>query len=261
MAAIIVSELKQKLELLLTYARVRDWTELAAALEVSSSTIRGWIHDNRARAASSVPAARFDRIAALFADLLIGQDPQRVRVLLLGPAKQLDHEIRAAVTPLLSALIDATAIRDGVSIIRRSDETGLVEVEDDNPPELPFMPLGQYFRLVFPALAGFVHALVLQSAGQSWGSVAHIVRDEDGCLLVPAKQGKPVFMRERHHRGLHRFVCLRVRAEPPAAIQDYAKESIALDKLALEKIAFFYGSLSVEDRRCHLLELRIDEAP
>jgi hypothetical protein len=259
MAAIIVPELKQKLEMLLTHSRLRDWTALAGALQVSPATIRGWIHDDRGRERGSIPQARFPMLETLFAELLIGHDPQRVRALLLGSATQLAGEIRAAATPLLTTLIESTAVREGIAVIRRNDETGLVEI-DDAPTDRPFMPLGQYFRIVFPAAAGFDHALVLQNAGQSWGSVPHAVHD--GAVLVPGTKahGEPAFMRERHHRGLHRFVCVRTSTPPDASLSDYPKEGIALDKSALENIAFFYGRLPAESRLCHLIELRIDEA-
>jgi len=260
MASIPVVELRRKYDLAIEHI-TGSLDALAVRFGKSVKTILGWVNDNRGRSTESMPVKAKAQFVTIFAEVLPELPRHRVLSLVEGPASHLQHELERAAASILSRIIAREASREGVRLFRSSLENPLVEIVEDVPADLPRLSLGEAFRLEFPARHDCPFALALQHAGRRWGSLQSQRSRNNRYILVPAPREPEAseFIAEKEQRGRHRFICLQSPDPFPAALHEYADDTIELDKRGLELLASFYEGRPKLRRACHLKEIWVEK--
>lgn len=250
---ITVPELDRKFGILRALGVVTTPKALADAFGVSPKTIRWWVRGTETRAPEQIPADKFGILIGLFAKLLPDAPPTVLQTMLLGPAVHLEDSIRMQSTASLRDIIDRDGVRDQATIIRRAHGVALVDTDEGETVPVARIAIGEWFRIEFRARHGCRYAIAFQNAGQNWGALLPAPSNEAN-LLVPGRRadGTPTYMRERHQRGAHRFVCFQ-SAEPfPAALLTYVRNRITVDQQGLAMLAAFYERLEHRQRACQI---------
>jgi hypothetical protein len=259
MPAIVVPELKQKFALLRAYPAPRSWTELAKAFHREIKSVQTWRDGSQTRAPDRVPDWAVPILARLVAEALPGpRSDEEIRQFVFGPAAQLEEEIRTGAAVSLLALIRSEARHNTATLIRRSAEIGLVEIETEDQPSGVPIKLDEFFRLELRRRLSSGYVIALQHTQQVWALLPFAPSPlAPAMILVPGVKdsGEPAFMRERRDLGRHLFIILETPDPPPASVLALGRDETVLDKRALDRLAAFYDEQPKERRAGHLVAL------
>jgi len=260
-----VPDLRAKIRLLLRFGPVQRKKDLAQRLDVSVSTLNGWISGTAKTEPEWVPNSRWSALLHQFA-LAIPKEPPPAEIerLVLGASPGLERALRPDIHPLLEELIAGEGQLE-TSWLHRSPAARLAEPDEPEDSALPSVKLREPFMIeVRTKRAG--HILVLHNAGRMWGTIGFAdgslsPKHSAGTVIVPGNKNFGfAYIREGTTVGPHRIVTM-VSARPfPQIVFDVHRSKATLDWSGLNELASHFVKVSKTARELHILHFAVTEA-
>ncbi|MEX0956378.1 MAG: hypothetical protein WDZ83_14355 [Rhizobiaceae bacterium] len=259
---VLIEDLKTKIDLILDGGVVTDWRDLGYRLGSAPKTLRWWIQGSANHRPGEIPQESFEAFSDLLAEMLPHLPRVEVSELLLAPAGELRDALNGSRLPEDHAAFLKTAVFGQATLIRRTDELGLVSVASiAEGDERQAISLGEAFRIEFTVRHRCRHALVLQNAGLRWGAVP-VATDQDAAIISvpgPLPTGDPDYIYEAEQLGIHRFYCIQTAMRAPAEVRALLAEPLEIDRRVMARIGSFYQATPASDRFCQCFELSVVE--
>lgn len=258
MTGLRIPQLQRKLDLLVSYARLSGRDAVAAHLNRSTVTIRGWINGNSGTPPETVPAANIPALLALFHAALPGASEAESRALLLGPADELERRFRSPAPVSLHDLVAAEAVTDRGTLFTEDGSLSIVRIRTEPQGAAAYhLRLGQFFRIEFRAHSRAGHITALQATPSGWAFVpASCAAGSDIIHLPgPGDDGETGWMVEDTDPGRHRFIALHTARPIFGAIAGAARDGGYLDHALIAHLAHIYREQPDDARRIYALSV------
>lgn len=262
MAGIAIPALGRKLRLLIDRGLFEDWQTLALTFQRSASTIQWWGHGDQARAANTLPADQYDNFLALIERCFPHiRNQAEAKDFAIAPITEWEVRLNAPIAPSINSIIETEAGDVSVVLFLKPElETGLIETDKTAPKAQPqiALELGKWFRLEIKVPNGHGYFSVLQHAANQWGVVPAYWDKTEGIILLPGLKadGQHSFMIERQALGLHRFIVMQT-PEPCIDYLQHLDQGLALDSLAMSRIAHFFSEQPMSRRKIYVASLEM----
>lgn len=269
MGGMNVPQLRRKLSLLVQYGHYESMNALAAAMNRSPITLKGWANGGSGTPAETVPQRNISALINAFARALPDLADDHIRRLLEGPADDLESFLQTSPKDGLKDLIASEADMASARIFL--DESGalsLVRRARRVPPAPRYrVQLGQAFRIEVPtkSRAGFV--LGLQAAPGGWGVVPATLEREAGLIHLPGPEelegahATLSYLVEENEIGSHLFIAAQSPKPFPDELLRAGRDGIPLDRTLLTRFQQHFEAQSRKYRRLFAVEIAFEREP
>lgn len=258
-----VTQLAEKLELLVTHGAQENMDAIARALDKKRSTIRWWASREHPQGRGLVSKSGVDPLIDLFAQALPDLERSHVRALLCGPIDDLETYFRAGSIAVLTRVIKDHADTSSGRLIPEDQEPremGVIETNKKTRYALQHrVPLETYFRIEFPTRAVGRYAYGLLNCDHKWQFIECWLNDTGTCIHLPDldENGKLAMIRVLVTPIPHRFVAIQTNKPMPAEVLAASQENTTLDRPILSQIARFYEAQPKSTRRLFAMDVDI----
>lgn len=259
-----VPDLRAKISLLLRFGPVQRKKDLAQRLDVSVSTLNGWINGTAKTEPEWVPNTRWAALLHQYALAIPTELPTAdIERLVLGDSTALERSFRPDVHPLLEEFIAQEGQLD-TSWVHRHPATRLAEPDEPEDETLPSIKLREPFMIeVRTKRAG--HILVLHNAGRMWGTIAFAdgslsPKLPAGSIMVPgSKNFRFAYIKEGTTSGPHRIVTFVSPRPFPQIVFDVHRSRATLDWSGLNELALHFEKVPRAAREVHILHFVVTD--